>query len=161
MGRNLLITLRMVKLTVLNKQSGYTLTEVLLVLTVFSISLILVIPLQNNVVRKIETQQYMEQFQEDILLAQQLTMTDHPNYWIMIRPAHRDYYLYDYKNKLTIYHRKFPDQWKINLQSLTSPIRFNAAGTLRNPGTMTIVSPYATYKITFPFGKSRVSIIEQ
>ncbi|MCP3025697.1 competence type IV pilus minor pilin ComGD [Halobacillus sp. A5] len=142
-------------------QRGYTLAEVILVLTAFSILTIIFVPLQSKAIQHIETKQYIAQFKEDVLLAQQLTMTDHPSYWLMIRPAQKDYYLYDYQQKKTIFHREFPPYWKLNLQSLTTPVRFNSQGTLRNPGTMRISSPHTAYKITFPFGKSRVTINEQ
>ncbi|GGF08087.1 hypothetical protein GCM10010954_03180 [Halobacillus andaensis] len=153
--------LRVEKLIALDHQKGYTLIEVILVLTAFTLLLLLFTPLQQRTVSKLETEHYLEQFEEDMLLAQQLTMADHPNYWIMVRPVQNDYYLYDYQNKETVYHRKFPHDWEVSLQSLTSPIRFNSSGTMQSPGTMTLKTGYTNYKITFPFGKSRVRIDEQ
>ncbi|MFG6148533.1 competence type IV pilus minor pilin ComGD [Halobacillus sp. B23F22_1] len=151
----------MEKLTALDCQKGYTLVEVTLVLTAFTVLLLIFAPLQQRTVNKIENDHYLKQFEEDMLLAQQLTMSDHPNYWIMVRPLQNDYYLYDYQNKKTIYHRVFPHDWEVRLQSLTSPIRFNSTGTMQSPGTMAIKTHYTNYKITFPFGKSRVRIDEQ
>ncbi|WP_179134036.1 competence type IV pilus minor pilin ComGD [Halobacillus massiliensis] len=140
---------------------GYTLSEVILVLTIFSIFLLLTAPLPAKLHSKTEADLYLEQLKSDLLLAQQLTMQDHPRYWIMIRPSSNEYYLYDGQARKSVFIRTFPPDWTIQLQSLSVPIRFNTAGTLERPGTMFISTSSNRYKITFPFGKSRVRIDEQ
>ncbi|WP_173916158.1 competence protein ComG [Halobacillus sp. Marseille-Q1614] len=140
---------------------GYTLSEVVLVLTMITTLLLLAAPTPVKIYKNTQTSLHLNQLKSDLLLAQQLTMQDHPNYWIMIRPASQDYYLYDYKKKEALFTRSFPSDWTIELQSLSMPLRFNSSGTLERPGTMKIVTSSTSYKITFPFGKSRVRIDEQ
>ncbi|WP_245804848.1 prepilin-type N-terminal cleavage/methylation domain-containing protein [Halobacillus hunanensis] len=142
-------------------QSGFTLAEVMIVLVAFSAILAAVVPLQHRVVTTIKVAHYLELLENDLLLAQQLTMQDHPHYWVMIRPEQREYYLYDYANRKVVLHRKFPREWSIRLSTLEVPIQFNTSGTIQKPGTMTLSTPKADYKLTFPFGKSRVTIHEQ
>ncbi|MFC7060617.1 competence type IV pilus minor pilin ComGD [Halobacillus seohaensis] len=141
--------------------SGFTLSEVILVLALFTSLLLLFLPFHNNLFQEIEANNYMEQLENDLLLAQQLTIQDHPNYWMMIRPQSNDYYLYDYRQKKTLFTRTFPSSWKIQLQTLSTPVQFNSSGTLQNPGIMRITTPTKVFKITFSFGKSRVKIDEQ
>ncbi|MFD2925960.1 prepilin-type N-terminal cleavage/methylation domain-containing protein [Halobacillus naozhouensis] len=142
-------------------QTGYTLSEVMIVLVAFSAILAVVVPFHHQVVATVKVTHYLEQIENDLLLAQQLTMQHHPHYWVMIRPDQRDYYLYDYANRKILLHRKFPKEWAIRLPTLEIPIQFNASGSIQNPGTMVLLTPKANYKLTFPFGKSRVTIHEQ
>ncbi|MCP3030301.1 type II secretion system GspH family protein [Halobacillus sp. A1] len=145
----------------MDNQKGYTLSEMIVVLTAISCLLLLFFPLQSSLAEEVKKRYFIEQFENDLLLAQQLTIQNHPNYWLMINSSSNHYYLYDSRNRETIFERYFPDNWSIQLQSLTTPIRFNSTGTLYNPGTMKITTPRKELKITFPFGKSRVKIVEQ
>ncbi|UOQ93725.1 prepilin-type N-terminal cleavage/methylation domain-containing protein [Halobacillus shinanisalinarum] len=143
------------------KQGGYTFSEVIIVLVALSVLLAIAAPLNSEVVSSVKITHYIEQLENDILLAQQLSMQHESHYWIMIRPENNDYYLYDYSSRKSVFHRKLPEKWSIRLTTLQSPIRFNTSGTIQNPGTMVLKTPESSYKITFPFGKSRVTIHEQ
>ncbi|UOR12322.1 competence type IV pilus minor pilin ComGD [Halobacillus amylolyticus] len=145
----------------IKKQGGYTFTEVIIVLVAFSVLLMMAAPLHSEVVTSVKITHYIEQLENDLLLAQQLSMQHESHYWVMIRPENNDYYLYDYSSRKTVFHRKFPETWSIHLSTLQSPIRFNNSGTIQNPGTMILKTTESSYKITFPFGKSRVTIHEQ
>ncbi|MFQ3542790.1 competence type IV pilus minor pilin ComGD [Halobacillus rhizosphaerae] len=141
--------------------NGFSLAEVLLVLLAWSVLLLCIAPFHSQAVINMERKEYIRQLESDVLLAQQLTMENHPYYLLYIRPELKEYYLYDYKQKEVVYERKFPKNWRIDMLTLTSPIQFTADGTIKKPGTMLIYTKDQNYRVVFPFGKSRVNIIEQ
>ncbi|MGI8316156.1 competence type IV pilus minor pilin ComGD [Halobacillus mangrovi] len=142
-------------------KNGYTLTEVLIVLTAWSILIVCLIPLHLRTFLSVEASTFFDQLEEDVLLAQQLTVQDHPYYWMNFRQSSNDYVLYDAKDKETIFIREFPKDWRFDLMTLENPVRFNARGIIAKPGTMKVHSPSSTYKVIFPFGASRLYIEKQ
>ncbi|KHE70701.1 competence type IV pilus minor pilin ComGD [Halobacillus sp. BBL2006] len=142
-------------------RNGFTLSEILIVLTAWSILLVCIIPLHVSTFRSVETSAVMDQLKDDIYLAQQLTVQDHPYYWLSFRLSSNDYVLYDAQDSETIFIRKFPKNWRFELMTLENPIRFNSRGIIAKPGTMKLYSPTDTYKLVFPFGSSRMNIEQQ
>lgn len=142
-------------------RNGFTLSEVLIVVSAWSILIVCLTPLHLRTFLSLEASTFLDQLEEDVLLAQQLTVQDHPYYWLSFRQSSNDYVLYDTKDKETIYIREFPDAWRFEMMTLENPVRFNARGIIVKPGTMKVYSPFSTYKVTFPFGTSRLYIEKQ
>lgn len=142
----------------LHNKSGFTLTEVLLVLVSWSIFILIISPIHNKVLSSIKDDQFLEQFESDLLLTQQLTMQDHGSYYLLFQKQSNDYTLYDGELNQTLFRRPLPKDWSYQMNTTRSPIRFNRNGTIRHPGTMRFYSPNRSYKVTFPFGISRATI---
>ncbi|MGP4074394.1 competence type IV pilus minor pilin ComGD [Halobacillus sp. K22] len=139
---------------------GYTISEVLIVLVFWSILLISIVPLHNRTFHHIQSSHFISQLKDDVLLTQQLTMQDHLYYKLFFRPNSNEYLLYDQKNNTTIFRRSLPENWRMQLLSLESTVRFNENGVVTKPGTMKIHTPQTIFKIVFPFGASRLTIEE-
>ncbi|WP_181350097.1 competence type IV pilus minor pilin ComGD [Thalassobacillus sp. CUG 92003] len=144
----------------LKQEAGYTLSETMVVMLIWSVMLSLSIPFHQSLLTKLETEQFLKQFQQDVLLAQRLTTTENRPYLLHLRPKQSVYLLYDPSTMKTVYRRSIPEDWAVDLLTLKSPIEFNFAGQIRNPGTFTITTPKSTYQIVFPFGKGRCVIHE-
>lgn len=139
---------------------GFTLPETLLVIMVWMVLVLILSPLHHTTMESIESKQFFNQFESDLLLAQQLTMQKHDGYHILFRKSKNDYILYDRSVKQTVFVRTLPKDWSYQMNTMTSTIRFKRSGTIRHPGTMRFYTPEETYKVTFPFGTSRVKIDE-
>ncbi|MBA2173610.1 competence protein ComG [Halobacillus locisalis] len=120
--------------------------------------MLIISPIQHNIISSIKAEHFLEQFQSDLLLTQQLTMQDHGSYYLLFQKQTNDYTLYDGESNQTMFHRPLPKDWSYQMNTTRSPIRFNRNGTIRHPGTMRFYSPDRSYKVTFPFGISRATI---
>ncbi|MCA0982763.1 type II secretion system GspH family protein [Halobacillus yeomjeoni] len=142
-------------------EDGFTMVELLIVLTVWSVLMACLIPIHHRTFDTIQTESVLKQLEDDVLLIQQLTMQNHLYHQIMFQPSKNQYILYDTKNKNAVSIRKLPKNWRMEMLTLDATIRFNSRGMITNPGTMRIFSPNHTYKVTFPFGISRLNIEKQ
>ncbi|QAS54205.1 competence type IV pilus minor pilin ComGD [Halobacillus litoralis] len=141
-----------------NNYKGYTFTEMIIVLLCWSVLLSSIMPLHHRTSQQVQASLFIQQFQEDVLLIQQLTMQKHAYHMLLFEEETNEYKLYDAKNKENIFIRKLPDQWRIKMLTLKTVIQFNQRGMINQAGTMRIETPRTIYRITFPFGTSRVRI---
>ncbi|ELK46231.1 competence type IV pilus minor pilin ComGD [Halobacillus sp. ACCC02827] len=144
-----------------NSQSGYTFTETVLVLLSWSILLLCIAPLHHHTLHHVQEKLFLQQFQEDVLLSQQLTQYKHPYFTLYFYETNNQYALYDSKEKRMVFQRTLPADWRINMLTLKPQVKFNQRGIIQSPGTMKFTSRDTSYKVTFPFGTSRVRIDEE
>lgn len=140
---------------------GFTFPEVVIVMMAWSVLSLTIISINHRTLDTIQSTDIIGQLHDDVLLTQQLTMQEHPYYQIMFRQSQNHYLVYDYKNKKMLCKRILPDNWRIEMLTLPATVRFNSKGLITKPGTMKIHSPSHAYKITFPFGASRITIEKQ
>lgn len=140
--------------------NGYTLSEMLIVLLLWSVLLACILPLHHRTYQNVQSSKTVQQFKEDVLLAQILTMNDHIYYHLLFNQESTEYVLYDRKNRRNVFKRKLPKGWSIKMLTLEPTVRFNQKGMIHQGGSMQFVTPNKTYKIVFPFGASRVRIEE-
>ncbi|MBM7552303.1 competence type IV pilus minor pilin ComGD [Thalassobacillus pellis] len=140
--------------------NGFTLIEAILVLSIWSVLLLILIPVQHSIMEKKELKQFLHQLEDDVLLAQKLTMHDNRMYEFYILPSMDNYYLYDPLNQTKLLEARIPAHINLRLMTLRSPIRFSFDGTIKTPGIMEIRTDTTTYRIVFPFGKGRFYINE-
>lgn len=134
----------------LNNNQGFTISEMMLSLSIWAILLLTFLPLSHRTYTSLENKWMIKQFQSDVQVAQRMNMEHSPYFFFFL--TEEGYYLFDSIDKKVIYERHLPGDWKIRPQTITSPIRFNHEGTIRNPGTIRMVSSQTEYLITFPFG---------
>ncbi|WP_158290422.1 competence type IV pilus minor pilin ComGD [Halobacillus salinus] len=139
---------------------GFTLPEVLVILTVWATLILIFSPLQHRMMDSLKTKQFFSQMESDLLLTQQLTMQKHEGYYLMFRKSKNDYILYDPVNKESLLQRTLPKDWRYQMNTMSSTIRFRRDGTIRQPGSMRFYAGNETYKVTFPFGTSRMRLDE-
>ncbi|RWZ60088.1 prepilin-type N-terminal cleavage/methylation domain-containing protein [Halobacillus fulvus] len=143
------------------RKNGFTLSEVLIVLSAWLLLLLILTPLHHSTYTALEDSYFLKQFESDVLLTQHYTMNDHPQYQLLFFKAANEYVLYNAKNQEAVFRRPLPSHWRYQMDTMQSKIQFNANGTIRNPGTMRWITPEATYRVVFPFGTSRFTIEKQ
>ncbi|SFJ21207.1 competence protein ComGD [Halobacillus dabanensis] len=139
---------------------GYTLSEMLIVLLLWSVLLACILPLHHRTYLNVQSSKTVQQFKEDVLLTQTLTMNDHIYYQLLFNEDSTEYILHDRKNRRNVFKRKLPKGWSINMLTLEPTVRFNQKGMIYQGGSMQFVAPNKTFTIVFPFGASRVRIEE-
>nr|WP_275580684.1 competence type IV pilus minor pilin ComGD [Aquibacillus albus] len=144
-----------------NKQSGFTLIEVIIVLSMISFIISIGGAFQYHVIDQYKTRHFIQIFQDDILYMQKRTTVTRDNIYMVIEPEKNLYVIKQGPVGKSIVTREIPKTWDINLRTLTMPISFTTNGTIKNPGTFTIDTTYSSYDVSFPFGKGRCYIIEK
>ncbi|MDC3418995.1 prepilin-type N-terminal cleavage/methylation domain-containing protein [Aquibacillus koreensis] len=156
----LLILVPMLTKVDFTNNKGFTLIEVLIVLSMISLFLVIGASFQPKALEQNQADYFFKLFQSDVLYLQQLTMIDRENVFIYISPDNKSYQIKRGGMGEVILTRSFPKDWTINLNTLPAPISFSPNGTIKNPGTIDLRSPTTRYSVIFPFGKGRCYIVE-
>lgn len=145
----------------MNKKNGFTLLELLIVLSIWSIITALSVPILFNNLEKVEERQFLETFKHDVLYIQYLA-TSAVDRHVQIRVNNGNYEIIDgsINKSRPIIKREFPTDWEIDMRTVKR-ISFNENGTIRHAGTISIKTKHTNYSIVFPPGKGRCYIVEQ
>lgn len=131
---------------------GFTLLEVLFVLSVWSLLILLSVPLLfTNIDHQVE-KQFFETLESDILLVQTMSHgkpTDNSS----ITFNEKTYIVRTFGHHKQVMTRSYPDGWKTDGRSFKKLSFKN--GNIRQPGTILLQSEEADYRIIFPLGKGR------
>ncbi|GGA68310.1 competence type IV pilus minor pilin ComGD [Ornithinibacillus halotolerans] len=138
------------------KQSGFTLIEILVVLSVISIVLLISIPISTSFIERKNEETVLHILEYDLLYLQNQTLGS--SYYNRIVLYEDRYVIETSDNKDII--RNLPTGWRINRRQYRS-IAFNEYGTIRQAGTIQLISPKNKYNIVFPPGKGRGYIEKQ
>lgn len=144
----------------LKENTGFTLIEVLLVMSMVSILTLITIPISLQTIEKQEEKQFLELFEYDLLYAQSLATTTTERVRIIF---HQDsYQVVKGEANSEVALRTIPDHVNVHTR-LRHIIAFDRNGRIRNlqHGRMEIKSKYASYYVIFPLGKGRASIVQQ
>ncbi|WP_188633613.1 competence type IV pilus minor pilin ComGD [Lentibacillus kapialis] len=133
-----------------HNSNGFTLLEVLFVLSVLSVLILIAVPIQASVLDKQTEANFLETLEMDILYTQSLSYNSRSRYQLFF-PDQTHYVIKKYG---TILERKVPEGWSIKKRTLPT-ISFNREGTIRKPGTMTIYTQTTQYNLVCPLGKGR------
>ncbi|GGC91612.1 hypothetical protein GCM10007216_22880 [Thalassobacillus devorans] len=144
----------------MSTRNGYTLIETVIVLLTLSVVIAIAVPFHSKTVDALTFQTFYQQFEDDVLLTQQLSMTNQAFYDLMILPSQQKYFLLETKTERKVLERSIPDTIKLELQTLKVPVRFSSDGTIYSPGSMRIKTNSKSYRVVFPFGKSRCYMYE-
>ncbi|MGP4107283.1 competence type IV pilus minor pilin ComGD [Virgibacillus sp. L01] len=140
-------------------KNGFTLIEVLFVLSVWSVLLILSAPLHFSILEKQEEDNFMDTLQMDLLYMQSESYGIR-NYFRLTFTGNESYIITKDQNIKTLVERKIPEGWKID-QRIMSAIEFNDRGIIVEPGNIMINTKNNKYKVICPLGKGRCYIAKQ
>ncbi|MFD1018733.1 competence type IV pilus minor pilin ComGD [Thalassobacillus hwangdonensis] len=142
------------------ERNGFTLLETMLVLFIMVIFLSIATPIHFSTKEQQETKLFLDQFRQDVLLLQKLSMIGPSRYHMIVAPSSLHYFIYNESDKKLVLLRNFPPRWSIDMMNMKSAIKFSTKGTIRTPRTFFIETTSRKYKVVFPFGKSRCYISE-
>lgn len=138
-------------------EKGFTLIEVLLVLTLISTLIVLIAPIHVQQVNIQEEKQFLELLEFDILYTQSLSIMENEEVKIIFK--NNEYVIVQGIKGSRLLARRIPKGWTVNLNGLTS-IAFDEKGKIRQPGTFKIHTNTSSYNVVFPFGKGRGYIVK-
>lgn len=133
------------------KMGGFTLVEMLLVLSLLSIIILLSIPIHHEIVTKEDENRFMQILLFDILYVQNLAMTTSDPVILRFK---NDHYVILRQTDQVLYKRTIPSNIIIQTNTLKQ-ISFTSTGTIRKAGTMRFNASTRTFKLICPLGKGR------
>ncbi|GAB2573469.1 competence type IV pilus minor pilin ComGD [Gracilibacillus alcaliphilus] len=136
-----------------NQQAGFTLVELLFSLAIISFLLIISSSLLLRGFDSIQYQSFQQQFHQDLLYLQQLSLTQKDNVYLEMNPLQNKYTIRQKGWGRILIERNLPSTWKIQTNSLGRIIEFSRTGNIRKPGAMRITTNHSIVTITCPFGK--------
>lgn len=143
-----------------NRINGFTLLEVLVVLLIWSVLILLIVPINFTHLEKQQEKYFLETLAFDILYTQNLSTTTKD---IVRLNIYEDHYIvrrgHGYAEK-TLFVRDVPSGWVLK-DRIFRPISFDDKGRIKTPGHFIIQTKYHEYTVVFPFGKGRYHIVEQ
>lgn len=145
-------------LKVNSNQKGFSLLEVLVVLFIWSILLLLVVPINHSIVETQQEEYFFKTFAYDVLYTQSLSTTTKDYVQINL---YEDRYIIrkGYKGEILL-SQNLPSGWVIKSKTYHT-ISFDDKGRIRMPGTFYIQTKKREYAVVFPFGKGRYHIVER
>ncbi|WP_112181301.1 competence type IV pilus minor pilin ComGD [Paraliobacillus zengyii] len=144
----------------MNKDSGFTIIELLIVLSILSILLVIGTTFHIKTYQTYQFNRWYQIFESDIMFMQQQTIASMGSFYMLIKPSSHTYEIRNGGLGEIIIERPIPDTWEIKLDTLTMPLSFSTNGTVKQPGKFQIRTPSNSYDITFPFGKGRSYLVE-
>ncbi|WP_226035032.1 competence type IV pilus minor pilin ComGD [Aquibacillus saliphilus] len=141
--------------------NGFTLIEVLIVLSASIVLLSIGSLFQTHVIKHYQEDQFLQLFQSDVLYMQYITLIKRETFNMTIHPDQHNYIIRKGGTGKIITKRNIPSNWNVQLMTLTMPISFTFNGTIKNPGMFSIKTGESHYQVFLPFGKGRGYIIEK
>jgi competence protein ComGD len=140
----------------MRKENGFTLVEMLIVLTMISVLSMLVIPKMDDLIEKKHIDYFIEQFKDDMLYAQQYALTHKCTVTVVFSLQQPGYRVMkgNVFGRLLL-HRSYSDNMKFQLVTLQSPLIFFPNGNINRAGTLLVRYGKQTYQIVFLLGKGR------
>lgn len=142
-------------------ERGFTLTEALLVLSIFMILTFVTIFSLKPQYEKAEIDSFFTQLESDLYFAQQYALSHQHDITFTIQPGQHCYYLrggFDQPYLLTKYYSK-----NITVSQLSQPylFKFMADGNISKFGSYRIRCGSEVYRMTFLIGKGRFYVEKQ
>ena len=140
----------------MKQANGFTLIEMLAVLSIYAILILLSAPIMVKTFEAQQEKQFLKTFEFDLLYAQNLSTQSKNN--IRINFDEDQYTILSDNEVITS--RMIPENWHINLRVIKN-IGFDENGRIKEPGTMSIKRRQSEDVGVFPFGKGRGYIVKQ
>ncbi|WP_071395739.1 competence type IV pilus minor pilin ComGD [Bacillus tuaregi] len=150
-----------------SKQSGFTLIEILIVLSIF-----LIISSITSIFLKpqylwYEKERFFSQFKADILYTQQYAISHQKQLSLHIFPKEKRYTVKEKTTGKSVIERELPQSIQIEKGTLATPglaymiIEFSPNGRLNRFGNFYFLVDYERYKITFQIGAGRFYVVKE
>lgn len=137
------------------KQDGYTAIELIITLSLVMLLLSIVGSISYYTYERSLFQQFIQQWNQDLLYIQQTSMVKNHRYQLVIHTDRKGYSILESGYGKKMIERKLPASWSFQNITLTMPIQFSRSGKLNNPGSFTINGGTTRYQIVCPFGSGR------
>lgn len=135
-------------------KDGFTLIEVLIVLSILGALLLLITPLNNLFLEKQREKQFLREFSSDMLLMQTQSRTTLRKVRFHYSEENQRYKIN--KGTTNLVERDIPPGWRFQMR--TYDIKFSYSGAISKPGHIMLKTNNNTYKIVFSLGKGRFRI---
>lgn len=142
----------------MSKKNGFTLLELLIVLSIWSVLILLVTPIAYATINSQQEEPFFELLEYDFLYMQRLSTLTKDKVDFRVRGNH--YVITKDSGAKEILKREIPAGWKINMRTLLS-ISFDENGRVRQPITIIITTKHSEYNLVFPLGKGRYYVVKQ
>lgn len=142
------------------KEDGFTLLEMLLVLSVISILSVVTYLNLYPLYEKKKAEQFVEQFSQDVLLMQQLAIS-HRNYYALRWFPHQSMYrISAVEGDKTMFNRYYDKGIEVDLYTFPNPMMYSSDGNINRGGTVIVTYKSITYRIVFQLGRGRFMYYE-
>jgi competence protein ComGD len=138
-----------------NKQAGFTLIEVMIVLSVLQLLFIIGFHMVDRAQEKQAFDRWYTQFELDVLYLQKRTSLSDNRPYLQINSSNHTYTLVIDTYQSPLFTRPYQEDWQMFFTSTKSKLAFNKNGQFIEPGTIRIETKYYIFTIIFPFGKGR------
>lgn len=146
------------EMTITSNEQGYTLSEMLLVLSIFMLIVSLSVGFLPGFSKSMENQLFMDQMMDDLHYVQHYAMTHNMKTIFSIDLKNKEYYgSTDYKKKRLV-QRSIPNDIKIEKGSMNLEITFYQKGSPNLSGTWLIRTKNSVNTLTIYLGSGRMKI---
>lgn len=144
-----------------NNQKGFTLTESLVVLSIFMIlSSITVFSLKPQY-STIEDEAFLTQLQADLYYAQTYAISKQMDVTVIFFQNQYYYYIYTVSGQPPVVERHYSKNYYLNEGSIPLSFKILKDGNVNKFGSFFIRAPKKTYKMTILIGRGRFYVTEQ
>lgn len=142
-----------------NKQAGYTLVEMLIVLTILLMVITITSVSFKPFFQQLEIKYFFKQLQLDIAYSQMYAMGNYKDAFIRFYPEDNRYVISPngYYQK-SLVDRTYSSNIKIELKTLPTKVVFRRDGNIEMAGMMHVFHHDDAYKFVFLFGKGQTYV---
>ncbi|WP_374724583.1 competence type IV pilus minor pilin ComGD [Calidifontibacillus erzurumensis] len=139
-------------------ENGYTMTEILLVLSIFIIVVTISFVSYQSLIRQQQIYRFFAQLQLDVSYAQKYAITNYKNVYLRFYPENSRYEIISGFYEPSLLNRKFSDQIKLEMLTLPKTVTFYSNGTIERAGKMHVYYYDDIYQFVFLFGKGQTYV---
>lgn len=144
------------------KEEGFTILELLLVLSIASILTLTIIPIGGKWIKTESDEKALDLFITTIHSMQSYALANEEMTSVVLKPTGNNEFYYEalIGGNQSVSKTLFPKGMRKSPSSPLQRIDFQYNGNIATPGTMTLLTDYKTYRLTFQFVKGRVIVHE-
>ena len=136
-------------------KNGFTLLEVLVVLTVIHAIMFVTIVKVEPLMQQYRLYWFIQQLETDVFYAQETAITRGQVVSLRFSPDKHEYFVIAANTSVPIFRRSYDSRIQIELATLGSQIKFLCNGNISTPGTLFVSSSSITYRVVFLLGTGR------
>lgn len=141
-----------------NKQAGYTLAEILIVLTIFFMVMTITAMSFKPLLQQLEIKYFFKQLQLDIVYSQMYAMGNYKDAFIRFYPENHRYVISPSGYGKNLIDRTYSENIEIELDTLPTTVTLRRDGNIERAGVMRVYHHSDTYRFVFLFGKGQTYV---
>jgi len=143
-----------------SNDQGYLLLETLLTASIFLILFPIVTLKANEIYETKQVSGFIDSFETTLYHAQMTALSEHRFVYVQMNNAgHEVYSYYSWSERLETL--KMPPNVQFQRGNLSFTLRFSPDGTITQAGSLYILAPPSTYKLTLLLGQGRFYVEKQ